>query len=57
MLNEVLKFCEKLSADVKLKAKRNQKTRKDLVALSQKFSPSKLEIQCKKDMYFSFDLG
>ena len=36
MLNEVLKFCEKLSADVKLKAKRNQKTRKDLVALSQK---------------------
>ena len=36
----------------------NHKEIKDLVAVSYNFLlPSKLEIQCKKGMYFSFDLG
>ena len=36
----------------------NQKEIKDLVAVSYNFLlPSKLEMQCKKGMYFSFDFG
>ena len=59
MSNEVLKICEKLiSADVKANIK--QQEIKVLVAVSYKFLceevPSKLEIQCKKGMYFYFHL-
>ena len=46
-----------ISADVK--ANKNNKEIKDLVAVSYKLLevPSKLEIQYKKGMYFSFDFG
>ena len=46
-----------ISADVKANKNNNKK---NLVAVSYKFLkeiPPKLEIQCKNDMYFSFDYG
>ena len=48
-----------ISADVKLKPKKknNKKQGKIWWLYLKKLSPSKLEIQCRKDMYFSFDLG
>ena len=45
-----------ISADVKANIK--QQEIKDLVAVSEKFLlevPSKLEMQCKNGVYFSFD--
>ena len=51
-------MCKLISADVK--ANKNNKEIKDLVAVSYKLFeevPSKLEIQCKKGIYFSFDFG
>ena len=47
-----------ISADVKSNIK--QQEIKDLVAASYKLLqevPSKLQIQCKKGVYFSFDFG
>ena len=47
-----------ISADVKSNIK--QKDIKDAVAASYKLLqevPSKLQIQCKKGIYFSFDFG
>ena len=47
-----------ISADGKANVK--QQEINDLAAVSYKFLqevPSKLEIQCKKGIYFSFDLG
>ena len=47
-----------ISADVKSNIK--QQEIKDLVSASCKFLsevPSKRQIQCKKDTYFSFDFG
>ena len=64
MLNEVLKICEKLYLLIAIKSYKNNKKSeiKDLVALSltiffKKYIPSKLEMQCKMDMYISFDFG
>ena len=51
-------MCKLISADVK--ANKNNKKIKDLVAVSYKILeevPSKLEIQCKNGIYFSFDFG
>ena len=59
MLNEALKSCKKwyISADVK--ADVNQQVIKELVAscifnFYKRYVPSKLEMQCKTGIYFSF---
>ena len=49
-----------ISADVKATPNKTTRNKRSVVVVSFKFLqelPSKLEIQCKKGMYFSFDFG